>query len=408
MARLAGKMRGDLRAMEEQESNPRTNPVRGAGATPSMGLSQYRGGNHCDTSSESDEELQGGSLERMVGAGTHKGQRRKTARRAYEGSAHHSHTSHKHQSMNEATAMGLHLGRHLHSLHGAGWWDDFKSGFNSVISPVAGVAKGLLPLLGPEGTAASGVIGALGYGKARRGARGLPRKGGSILSSATRYLGRQMENPNSLIGKVTNSTLNNLPTIAKFLTTDFKPRGGRRGGASVSKTGQYEGEGRERDDVAMMMGNGELQGSGFLSDLLGNIPLIGGPASALTGAIGLGRRRRGGAMLGENGHGQLQGNGPFMKALHQIRNEVLNDVSGKGSEELQGSGFLSDLLGNIPLIGGPASALTGAIGLGRKKRAPAGPNDGRRRRAEIVKKVMAERGCSMIEASKYVKAHGLY
>ena len=29
-------------------------------------------------------------------------------------------------------------------------------------------------------------------------------------------------------------------------------------------------------------------------------------------------------------------------------------------------------------------------------------------RAEIVKKVMAERGCSMIEASKAVKAEGLY
>lgn len=33
---------------------------------------------------------------------------------------------------------------------------------------------------------------------------------------------------------------------------------------------------------------------------------------------------------------------------------------------------------------------------------------GRSARAEIVKKVMAEKGLSMIEASKYVKAHGLY
>jgi hypothetical protein len=34
--------------------------------------------------------------------------------------------------------------------------------------------------------------------------------------------------------------------------------------------------------------------------------------------------------------------------------------------------------------------------------------DGRKRRAEIVKKVMAEKGLKMIEASKYVKQHGLY
>jgi len=45
---------------------------------------------------------------------------------------------------------------------------------------------------------------------------------------------------------------------------------------------------------------------------------------------------------------------------------------------------------------------------GKGRRAPAGPSDGRRKRAEIVKKVMAEQGCSMIEASKHVKAHGLY
>jgi len=48
---------------------------------------------------------------------------------------------------------------------------------------------------------------------------------------------------------------------------------------------------------------------------------------------------------------------------------------------------------------------------GRKpkaKRAGAGPNDGRRARAEIVKKVMAQKGLSMIEASKYVKQHNLY
>ena len=46
---------------------------------------------------------------------------------------------------------------------------------------------------------------------------------------------------------------------------------------------------------------------------------------------------------------------------------------------------------------------------GKKRRAPAGPSDGRRKRADIVKRVMKEQGFkSMIEASKYVKAHNLY
>jgi hypothetical protein len=42
------------------------------------------------------------------------------------------------------------------------------------------------------------------------------------------------------------------------------------------------------------------------------------------------------------------------------------------------------------------------------QRKGAGPNDGRRKRAEVVKKVMREKGLSMIDASKYVKLHNLY
>ena len=53
---------------------------------------------------------------------------------------------------------------------------------------------------------------------------------------------------------------------------------------------------------------------------------------------------------------------------------------------------------------GKASATCG----GKKKRASAQPGSGRSRRAEIVKKVMREKGLKMIEASKYVKQHGLY
>lgn len=45
---------------------------------------------------------------------------------------------------------------------------------------------------------------------------------------------------------------------------------------------------------------------------------------------------------------------------------------------------------------------------GKKRRAPASAGDGRKKRAEIVRKVMKEHGLSMIEASKKVKADGLY
>jgi len=42
------------------------------------------------------------------------------------------------------------------------------------------------------------------------------------------------------------------------------------------------------------------------------------------------------------------------------------------------------------------------------KRAEMSGGDGRKKRAEIVKKIMAEKGMKMIEASKYVKEHNLY
>lgn len=318
MARLAGKMRGDMRAMEEQME--RHNPVRGRGATPSMGLSQFRGGGTGAGDSESDEEMEGGGFlsdlgipvisnlagmvglghgDEMVGAGTKKGMRRKTARRAYEGMGTGAGTG----GMSEATQMGLHLGKHLHSLHGAGFWSDFGNGFMSVIRPVAGIAKAVAPMLGPEGMAASGVMNAIGLGRRR--------KGGATNSDTGAYN-----------GKGTGA--------------------GRRRGCG---TGAGTGAGREREDRAM---------------------------------LGMGT---GAGMLGQDGHG--------------IR---------------QGGGFLSDL--GIPVISNLAGMVglgTGAgTGAGRRRRAPAGASDGRRKRAEVVKKVMAEKGLSMIEASKFVKAHNLY
>jgi len=72
-------------------------------------------------------------------------------------------------------------------------------------------------------------------------------------------------------------------------------------------------------------------------------------------------------------------------------------------EELQmeGKGFLSNL--GIPVV----SDIAGMFGLGKKKRMVS-ESDGRRKRAEVVKRVMKEKGMKMIEASKYVKEHNLY
>jgi hypothetical protein len=185
-ARLARKGLADHRAMEEEAE--RYNPVNpkeklgarkgrttlvavgdeytGMGATPSAGVSQFRGGASPDEPGE-----------HLVGSGKlviHHGGRKAKA---------------KAKKHSEAHEMGEHLGKHLHSLHGSGFFDDFKSGFNSVFAPVAGIVKSIAPLAGPEGMAASGVLGALGYGKmrgcgkAKRGGRNTTFPGGAAVSA---------------------------------------------------------------------------------------------------------------------------------------------------------------------------------------------------------------------------------
>jgi hypothetical protein len=56
------------------------------------------------------------------------------------------------------------------------------------------------------------------------------------------------------------------------------------------------------------------------------------------------------------------------------------------------------------------SGLAGKLGWsgGARVKRVVGESDGRRKRAEVVRRVMKEKGCSMIEASKHVKAHNLY
>lgn len=65
-------------------------------------------------------------------------------------------------------------------------------------------------------------------------------------------------------------------------------------------------------------------------------------------------------------------------------------------------------VGRMITKGALSENVTGVKGGKKPKVIACGGGDGRAKRAEIVKKVMKEKGLKMIEASKYVKAHGLY
>jgi hypothetical protein len=94
-------------------------------------------------------------------------------------------------------------------------------------------------------------------------------------------------------------------------------------------------------------------------------------------------------------------------AVQEVVKEIANDkdvqkavigqittmIKGKATENV-----VEDAKEEEPLEGGRI----------KKGKSPRGKTDGRAKRAEIVKKVMKEKGLKMIEASKYVKAHNLY
>ena len=142
----------------------------------------------------------------------------------------------------------------------------------------------------------------------------------------------------------------------------------------------------------------EIRGSGIFGDILGSIPLLGSVAGPLAKSIGLGKKPR----------------------------------AKKAKPSMQGDGFLSDLIGSVPILGSVAGPLAKSIGLGKTggKKYVLNKTQGGRvqmladgkigfgktgagitggvKRSDIVKKVMNEKGLSMIQASKYVKDNNLY
>jgi hypothetical protein len=334
-------MLADHRAMEEQmERHNPVNPKRllhnsredhmrlsGAGATPSMGLSQIRGGglfNHNPFDSMMGTEV---IKPIKVGKGTKKGQMRKTARRAYE------------SPRTEAMEMGLHLGKHLHDLHGGAFHKDFAEG----------VLKGgaWWDFLDPNKNGVGNAFNTVKHEfvDSDSGLRQGLSKAGDAVVDAGKAVGNQFTDPNSVLrGTV-------LPAAAKYSAY---------AAPVLDVAGTAFG----------VPGAGEMLTAGLNA---------ANTANTVAKNFGYGRRRRrGGSMLSQAM--------PIAGTNMSLGNPMMGG-SMTGAYEGQG------LLGMTQKHGGMVRRMVGA---------------GVSKRAEIVKKVMKEKGCSMNEASKYVKAHGLY
>lgn len=125
--------------------------------------------------------------------------------------------------------------------------------------------------------------------------------------------------------------------------------------------------------------------------------------------LGLGAKKRGrpkgskGKMKGGISFSDVTGKvGSLLSEAASVAKPVIKDVAISMGKEA-----LSSYLGSkgVPVKKGKGVMSGGLVGVGVMK---GGAMDGRKRRAEIVKKVMKEQGLKMTDASKYVKAHGLY
>lgn len=189
-------------------------------------------------------------------------------------------------------------------------------------------------------------------------------------------------------------------------------RGGSFHAVGGSRTGRYEGEGhhdsaveQDQDDF-----NGNMEGAGMhggflpllglLTPLLGN--MIKNAVSGKNLITGNGRYKKK-VEAGLEGAGLHGGFLPLLGLLTPlIGNMIKNAVSGKnlitGNGKMKGMHVMQEGMGHSGAGSSGASHCgTGHTGAG-----------GRSKRAAIVKKVMAEKGLKLIEASKYVKEHNLY
>ena len=181
--------------------------------------------------------------------------------------------------------------------------------------------------------------------------------------------------------------------------------GVQSGGVGVLK----KGRGRPRKMVADMEGGFNfgkaLKSVGKVAKSVGKValPIAGDMAKEAAMAYMMGAGVPSGGMVeGKRRRGRprkadVEG-GNFFKSL----GKGLKSVGKAVAPTLKAVGKVA-----LPIAGDMAkeAAMSYMMGAGVQS---GGKVDGRKRRAEVVRKVMAEKGMKMIEASKYVKANGLY
>jgi len=234
-------------------------------------------------------------------------------------------------------------------LNGAGFWDDFKKGFNMVFEPAAKVLKVASTALGQPEIAAG--LTAIGYGKKKKKEEELrsSKKTGGIV------MGDQVGMPFDW-NMFKKHAMGGLPL------KEFK---------SNVKGGAYSMTGKGFDDFKKKLGKMSI--------------------ADVKSYVGLGKRKACGS--GMSG-GTILGNPD--PHIGSGMNPVERKVGGRLVP--------TQLLPSSSMSGQGKAEFSERSSFKPKKQA----SSSLKSRAEVVKRVMKERGISMIEASKAVKAEGLW
>lgn len=469
MARLYALQKADMRALEKQAV--RENPIRrggysgGAaptkpaqfalasrrageiqanrqttdsnGATPSMGVSRVRGGRAVPSSGLS--QFRGGAMERMVGAG-HGSDSDSDSDSDYEGCGRASEVlaresgrrpairsglSDKHSA--EAKEMGQHLGKHLIAVRGSGFFDLFQRGVAEAGQKADSMAEETdmpNPNDTPETVPTTTDIPVSGSGffdqfkphkKPDVSMKPIYVGGPAVLPTDMRARKPFLKKPVGK-GKLTiihggylSGAYEGMGSVdySEQRRQGLAKRNAANAAAASRKTpAQKAAEAKQQAELKEQM---EKQHKSTEEEKRANYSRR---------SSGMGKYYKGGmsGRMTPVGRHIPPRSPPRMRALQMCaQGENVTpptDVTGSPARRIQPRPPAELQRGVSEGIERfkDEKAIEGLLKLkrGKARRAPAGPSDGRRARAEIVKKVMAEQGCSMIEASKYVKDHGLY
>jgi hypothetical protein len=351
MNRAERKAMADSRAMEEQME--RQNPLSGRGATPSMGLSQVRGGK---------------------------------------------------KMMMDAGAQGKHLMEHLESLHGSGYAEAFHKGMRG-----AGFLSDLgIPLV-------SDVAGMFGLGKKNRKKHNDSDSDSDEEMNGGLHTGRyEGEGTGGMFSKDTQDFSGHmkggfygmLASVGIPLLMNLLGKG------KMTQDAHDQVKEMIEDKMEEHMKKHHMKGGFGLYPAL-SLASVGLPI--LMKMLGKGK-------ITQDAHDKLkkmfmkcdkmEGSGRVVGGMRKnpIDNPLYmgNDMSGMGTGGMMQMDRMNPIMNANPMrLHSPAHPRMEMQGMGKVKRV-VGAGDGRRKRADIVKKVMADKGLSMIQASKYVKENAMY